>query len=51
MAAVQGVPPRLRVLPPESEGQSFEDFFGESLTTLDNMADRSPEAGWRSPAA
>ena len=25
------------------EGQSFEDFFGESLTTLDNMADRSPE--------
>ena len=25
------------------EGISFEDFFGESLTTLDNMVDRSPE--------
>lgn len=25
------------------EGQSFEDFFGESLSTLDNMVDRSPE--------
>lgn len=25
------------------EGQSFEDFFGESLSTLDNMIDRSPE--------
>ncbi|KOF52400.1 MULTISPECIES: aromatic ring-hydroxylating dioxygenase subunit alpha [unclassified Achromobacter] len=24
-------------------GQSFEDFFGESLSTLDNMVDRSPE--------
>ncbi|MYZ45317.1 aromatic ring-hydroxylating dioxygenase subunit alpha [Schauerella aestuarii] len=24
-------------------GDSFEDFFGESLSTLDNMADRSPE--------
>ena len=25
------------------EGQSFEDYFGESLSTLDNMVDRSPE--------
>jgi phenylpropionate dioxygenase-like ring-hydroxylating dioxygenase large terminal subunit len=25
------------------EGQSFEDFFGESLSTLDNMIDRSPK--------
>lgn len=25
------------------EGQSFEDFFGQSLSTLDNMIDRSPE--------
>jgi phenylpropionate dioxygenase-like ring-hydroxylating dioxygenase large terminal subunit len=25
------------------EGQSFEDFFGESLSTLDNMVYRSPE--------
>lgn len=25
------------------EGQSFEDFFGESLSTIDNMIDRSPE--------
>ncbi|NYT37309.1 oxidoreductase [Allopusillimonas soli] len=25
------------------DGESFEDFFGESLSTLDNMADRSPE--------
>lgn len=25
------------------EGESFEDFFGESLSTLDNMVDRSPE--------
>ncbi len=25
------------------EGQSFEEFFGESLSTLDNMVDRSPE--------
>ena len=24
-------------------GPSFEEFFGESLSTLDNMADRSPE--------
>jgi len=25
------------------QGESFEDFFGESLSTLDNMVDRSPE--------
>ncbi|MGE4123951.1 MAG: aromatic ring-hydroxylating dioxygenase subunit alpha [Pusillimonas sp.] len=25
------------------EGLSFEDFFGESLSTLDNMVERSPE--------
>lgn len=25
------------------EGQGFEDFFGESLSTIDNMIDRSPE--------
>lgn len=25
------------------EGESFEDFFGESLSTIDNMCDRSPE--------
>lgn len=25
------------------EGISFEDFFGESLSTIDNMIDRSPE--------
>lgn len=25
------------------EGVSFEDFFGESLSTIDNMVDRSPE--------
>ena len=25
------------------EGQSFEDFFGDALSTLDNMVDRSPE--------
>lgn len=25
------------------EGESFQDFFGESLSTLDNMVDRSPE--------
>lgn len=25
------------------EGESFEEFFGESLSTLDNMVDRSPE--------
>lgn len=25
------------------EGESFEDFFGESLSTIDNMVDRSPE--------
>lgn len=25
------------------QGQSFEDYFGESLSTLDNMVDRSPE--------
>lgn len=25
------------------EGQSFEEFFGESLSTLDNMVDRSPQ--------
>lgn len=25
------------------EGESFEDFFGESLTTIDNMVERSPE--------
>ncbi|MDH5539253.1 MAG: aromatic ring-hydroxylating dioxygenase subunit alpha [Rhizobacter sp.] len=24
-------------------GESFEDFFGESLSTLDNMVDRSPQ--------
>ena len=24
------------------QGQSFEDFFGESLSTIDNMVDRSP---------
>jgi len=24
-------------------GQSFEDYFGESLSSIDNMADRSPE--------
>ena len=24
-------------------GQSFEDFFGDALSTLDNMVDRSPE--------
>jgi len=26
-----------------AEGESFEDFFGDSLSTLDNMVDRSPE--------
>jgi phenylpropionate dioxygenase-like ring-hydroxylating dioxygenase large terminal subunit len=26
-----------------AEGESFEDFFGESLSTLDNMVDRSPQ--------
>lgn len=26
-----------------AEGESFEDFFGESLSTIDNMVDRSPE--------
>ncbi|QIM47977.1 Rieske 2Fe-2S domain-containing protein [Pusillimonas sp. DMV24BSW_D] len=25
------------------QGQSFEDFFGESLSTIDNMIDRAPE--------
>lgn len=25
------------------EGQSFDEFFGESLSTLDNMIERSPE--------
>lgn len=25
------------------QGQSFEEFFGESLSTLDNMVDRSPQ--------
>ncbi|NHC62505.1 aromatic ring-hydroxylating dioxygenase subunit alpha [Paenalcaligenes suwonensis] len=25
------------------EGESFADFFGESLSTIDNMVDRSPE--------
>ena len=25
------------------EGESVEDFFGESLSTIDNMTDRSPE--------
>ncbi|TEA76946.1 aromatic ring-hydroxylating dioxygenase subunit alpha [Allopusillimonas ginsengisoli] len=25
------------------EGESFEDFFGESLSTIDNMVDRAPE--------
>jgi len=25
------------------QGQSFEDFFGQSLSTLDNMIERSPE--------
>lgn len=25
------------------EGMSFDDYFGESLSTLDNMIDRSPE--------
>ena len=25
------------------EGESFTDFFGESLSTIDNMVDRSPE--------
>ena len=25
------------------EGESFEDFFGESLSTIDNMVERSPE--------
>lgn len=25
------------------EGESFEDFFGEALSTIDNMIDRSPE--------
>ena len=25
------------------EGQSFEEFFGESLSTIDNMIDRSPD--------
>ena len=25
------------------EGLSFEEFFGDSLSTIDNMADRSPE--------
>lgn len=25
------------------EGESFSDFFGESLSTIDNMVDRSPE--------
>ncbi len=25
------------------QGQSFEDFFGESLSTIDNMVDRAPE--------
>src|SRR3546814_13240055 len=24
------------------QGQSFEEFFGESLSTIDNMIDRSP---------
>jgi benzoate/toluate 1,2-dioxygenase subunit alpha len=26
-----------------AQGESFADFFGESLSTLDNMVDRSPE--------
>ena len=26
-----------------AQGISFEDFFGESLSTIDNMVDRSPE--------
>jgi benzoate/toluate 1,2-dioxygenase subunit alpha len=26
-----------------AEGPSFTDYFGESLTSIDNMADRSPE--------
>lgn len=26
-----------------AEGESFEDFFGDSLSTVDNMVDRSPE--------
>lgn len=26
-----------------SEGQSFEEFFGPSLSSIDNMVDRSPE--------
>lgn len=26
-----------------AQGESFVDFFGESLSTLDNMVDRSPE--------
>ncbi|MGE8589761.1 MAG: aromatic ring-hydroxylating dioxygenase subunit alpha, partial [Alcaligenes sp.] len=25
------------------QGESFEDFFGQSLSTIDNMVDRSPE--------
>ena len=52
MAAVKDVRNhRGFVFPPESEGQSFEDFFGESLTTLDNRPTARPRAGWRSPAA
>lgn len=26
-----------------AQGESFEDYFGDSLSTLDNMVDRSPE--------
>ncbi|MDR6604184.1 phenylpropionate dioxygenase-like ring-hydroxylating dioxygenase large terminal subunit [Achromobacter deleyi] len=45
MAAVKGVKNHrgfvfCRLNP---EGQSFEEFFGDSLSTLDNMVDRSPE--------
>jgi phenylpropionate dioxygenase-like ring-hydroxylating dioxygenase large terminal subunit len=30
-------------------GISFEDFFGESLSSIDNMVDRSPAGGSRLP--
>ena len=50
-AAARGELPRLRVRAAEPAGPDFHEYFGDSLTSIDNMVERSPEGSWRSPAA
>ena len=35
--------PRLRVRTLDAKGPDFEEYFGDSLSSIDNMVDRSPE--------